>query len=278
MKDLLKLRIAGLAMALFVAFSFAVVVLGCREATPPLVTANSAKLAATSMKDIEVLLPLGLKTNEIVARIGNPVSSEDEAGHKVWKYEVTPFNWNAREDYQVVGIVLFITNGSLAELGGSYAPKERPRTVIKSDEVISPGSSNLLSLNFYIVHDSPVEAGRFVDTPQFPKLGFISAQPDFALARLAEVRLKEREVSQGGTNQNIWGLSFDLDRQDVERFGSFTMENRGKKVAIMVGAEMVTAPLIRYPILTGTFEIEFQEQSGMEQIRGKLNALLKPKE
>jgi hypothetical protein len=42
-------------------------------------------------------------------------------------------------------------------------------------------------LAFYIVSEQRIEGGRFIDTTNFPKLGYIAAKPDLMVTNLAAV-------------------------------------------------------------------------------------------
>lgn len=249
-----------------------VAVVGCREAPPPTGNVNSSVLVAQSKGDIERSLSAGMTTNEIVSRIGIPRLQESGVGGgQVWKYDVTPFASDEDRDYQVVRVVLFITNENLAGWGWTYTPTESPQPIVQSEEKFSLVPSNSSSLSFYAVYDSPVVSGKFVDTPRFPKLGYIPSAPDLTLGHLVEFTLEERKTVQGGSEHSVWAFQFIMGDGDAKHFKVLTAANVSKQVAIVLGDEIIAAPTISFPIHNGVFEIELQDRLEVEHIRSKLN-------
>lgn len=43
------------------------------------------------------------------------------------------------------------------------------------------------ALSFYVVSEEKIDGSRFIDTPDFPRLGYIAAKPDLVITRLAAV-------------------------------------------------------------------------------------------
>jgi preprotein translocase subunit SecD len=126
-------------------------------------------------------------------------------------------------------------------------------------------------LKVFAVSSHPVEQGRFVDTEQLPKLGYISGKPELAINRLKEVTLEERKVREtDAQSRTVWVFKCSLDEQVAAQIKAMTTTNVLKRVLIMVGDEPIVAPTIFAPVEDGRFEIECQDRSMMESLKKQL--------
>ena len=64
------------------------------------------------------------------------------------------------------------------------------------------------------------------------------------------------KFSRMDTQNNETIVSFTLDRVGAKKFGRATSENVGKPFAIILDNEVISAPVIRTPILGGSGQIE----------------------
>ncbi len=114
-------------------------------------------------------------------------------------------------------------------------------------------------LCFFVVSDVPIKDGRFIDTAEFPKLGYISNAPNYVLTRLQEVRTNDvTSVShfEGTVTTNIYpAVSLKMLPSDAEGFAEFTHQNINRRVVATLRGTPLVAPWIRVPIETGTLEL-----------------------
>ena len=82
-------------------------------------------------------------------------------------------------------------------------------------------------LSFYTVSEEKIDGGRFIDTADFPKLGYISAAPDLVITRLAEV------LAETGTTGPE--LDITMRPEDAKKFEALTERIVMKKVLLMLG-------------------------------------------
>lgn len=68
------------------------------------------------------------------------------------------------------------------------------------------------SLSFYVVHGEKIAGGQFIDTSEFPKLGFISAMPDLIITQL------ESAKQTVGPIPEIPRISIMMHPKDAENF------------------------------------------------------------
>jgi hypothetical protein len=245
--------------------------LGCREATRS-EQVEPSPLVANSMEDISRLFAVGMSTNDIIGRFGSPDFHVMVPGGENWTYSVTPFVREGADDYKVIGIVLFVTNGTLAGWDGFYASQEKlanPAT----EKILNSGSNIPMELNFHIVHDSAIPSGRLLNTPRYPNLGYISAKSDFSVRQIRELTLSEKMDLENNSERKSWELYFVLNVTDADGFERLTESSLGKKVAIMIGDEMIAAPTIQYPIMNGTFTVQFDDRIEFEMVSKKLGLI-----
>src|ERR1041384_4172509 len=122
------------------------------------------------------------------------------------------------------------------------------------------------SLAFFIVSQEKIEGGRFIDTTNFPKLGYVAAKPDLQVTNLADVypaKVANFAIQGDGKgNQKIApanpppSLSVKLTTADAKRFTELTQRAVGKQLLIMLGDKPLTAPKVFMPIETPAIGID----------------------
>ena len=128
------------------------------------------------------------------------------------------------------------------------------------------------ALGFFVVSETPIASGRYIDTPEFPKLGYISNAPSFVLTRLrevstndvTEVSIVDRKVVSTNTSPAVVIRMF---RADGERFAEFTRQNVDQKVLLMSRDRPLLAPMVRAPIETGSIQLPSLSKSVVEDIQ-----------
>jgi hypothetical protein len=134
------------------------------------------------------------------------------------------------------------------------------------------------ALAFYLVSEEKIEGGRFVDTPEFPKIGYIAAKPDLVVTSLRDVYPQESEnvmVDKDGKHTVVAGpptLTVRLRAEDGKQFAALTQRSIGKRLLVVLGEKPTAAPMVRMPIQGGSFLIEF---SNLEDLKTTEDALRK---
>ena len=106
-------------------------------------------------------------------------------------------------------------------------------------------STNDVRLSFYIVSQARIEGGRFIDTTELPKLGYIAATPELTITRLESVTAdisQRREVMIDGNgkrtilpDQNQPAIIIKLPKAEASQFTSLTKRVVGKQLLIALG-------------------------------------------
>jgi hypothetical protein len=140
-------------------------------------------------------------------------------------------------------------------------------------------------LNFYIVSEQKVDAGRFIDTTNFPKLGFITAEPDLIITNLADVYpTKEADfrvdVDEKGKQTIVPthpapSVSVQLRAKDVEKLKALTEKAVNKKLLVMLGDKPLIAPKILYRIEGGCFSVTCRNASEEEKLENEFKKLVR---
>lgn len=227
-----------------------------------------------SIPDLQRLLIPSMGTNDIIATLGKPIRMEDlPRGETMWRYQLPPFpaDGQMRGTY-VVGLIIGITNGHLANWGCDYVGGDQygQRREVPSNRNGKTEAETLPSLRIYVISTDPIAEGRFIDTERFPKLGFIPPTPNLTISKLKKATVEEHTVSGAEDQRTAWSFDIALTQDDAARLKSLTEANVLKNVLIMVGEEPVSAPKIMTPLENGTFVIECRERSLMEAVRSQL--------
>lgn len=139
-------------------------------------------------------------------------------------------------------------------------------------------NSSLPTVAFYVVSEEQIEGGRFIDTKEFPKLGYIRRTPDLALTALEAVTVANDVLGkfvreQQNRNGGLAGLGSDwrtlyikLLPEDARKFEVLTKNNLGKRILLMLGEQPLTAPLVGAPINYGIVPVTFGNYKRTEKL------------
>jgi hypothetical protein len=142
------------------------------------------------------------------------------------------------------------------------------------------------TLAFYVVSQEKIDGGRFIDTLDIPRHGYIAAKPDLAVTNLQEVfNDKSRNIvmepdKDGKTN---WIASSDLPQylvvklrpDDVKQFMALTKRSVGRQLVVMLGGKTLTAWKQVATSPEGRFEISFQDQGDLNKTEADLKKLIR---
>jgi hypothetical protein len=147
----------------------------------------------------------------------------------------------------------------------------------------SDGTSDPLS--FYVVSENKIEGGQFIDTADFPKLGYIAAAPDLTVARLEAVVgdiSRAQSVAVGEDGQRAagpWrerpGFHISMHAPEAEKFAVLTEQALGKRVLVMLGDSPISAARIMSPIATGRLFMTFGDNVDSNEIERALKKLVR---
>jgi preprotein translocase subunit SecD len=135
------------------------------------------------------------------------------------------------------------------------------------------------SLRFFVVSDKPIPNGHYLDTSDFPKVGYISNTPSLVVARLQSVTVVTNTTSvfedAGGKEVKtvLPSVVIQMLPADGKRFGKLTRENVGRRVVLMLGDRPLTAPVIISPIDSGSVQVSGGRKS-MQSLADTLKQLV----
>lgn len=228
-----------------------------------------------STTDLRRLLVPGMTANEVTARLGKPEWEEATRGGGFWHYDLEAFP--ADDEMQgtlVIGVVVGFTNGCVADWTCAYADGAGPGKVTSTHRLRDTAGGTAATLSFFEVRDHPVEQGRYIDTEWLPTLGYISAEPDLVVDRLAGVTMEQKTMREpDASSRTVYVFKCSLAHRVATQFKAMTTTNLLKRVLIMVGDEPVIAPTILAPVEDGQFQIECDHQRLMESVRKALSEM-----
>ena len=135
------------------------------------------------------------------------------------------------------------------------------------------------ALRFYVVSDKPVANGRYIDTPECPKLGYIGNKPDLVITRLQSVSTNTWQIqsrANGKTSvETRPAIQIQMLAPDTKRFAELTHHNIGRHILVSFGDRPLTAPAVAAPIESGNMHITFAQGGDFEAIAAALRKLVR---
>lgn len=130
-----------------------------------------------------------------------------------------------------------------------------------ADDAKSPTNA----LRFFVVSDEKIPDGRYLDTAEFPKLGYIRNTPDLVVSNLQSVTTNTAswlETYQGKqTQKSAPAFQILMLASDSKRFSELTRTNLGHRLLLMLEERPLIAPVIMSPIESGSIQVRLGEKN-----------------
>ena len=149
---------------------------------------------------------------------------------------------------------------------------------------ISSASTNV-PLSFYIVSAEKIEGGRFIDTPDFPKLGHIPAVPVLVLTKLesvvADVSHEQVVIVNKDGKETVepmkerMAFHIRMRPDDAKKFTALTEQAISKQMLLMLGDTPLTAARVMTPISGQSLLLTIGAKTGTKTIEDGLRKLTK---
>jgi len=261
-----------------VATIFAIAILaGCSGKTSSEITPESqpnpaptnSLMESKNMAEFRRKLKLGMSTNDILAVLGQPDRVSDILESQIlWDFTVPPFPVDdSMPRKRVVGINLSITNGRLAHYGFAIETRTQ-RTLLETQPVKMSFEGPTLKIEFFVVNDEPIDGGRYIDTTNLPKLGYVAAAADLTIERFKEITLIEQLETDLKNNQRTnWNFDVTLYEESVSLLKAVTETNVGRRFLIVVEREPILAPLLTSTLERTQIAISVEDRKTMENLK-----------
>ena len=132
----------------------------------------------------------------------------------------------------------------------------------------NPSDTNVPALKFFVVSETAIADGRFIDTVNFPKLGYIS-QPALVVTNLQSV---ENDTAHSisyfeGKRSDKFSpaLLITMHPVDATRFSEVAGQHIGSRILLMLGDMPLIAPRVRSPIASPSVQLVL-DQNRIERI------------
>lgn len=263
----MKLKI-GIVALYGIIFCFA----GCKpSSTDALLSGNSqfsTKRSALDQEALKEALPVGTSRQNVIKILGAPDSEIvlDETHYRLdYIYESPVFSRN-REN-SIGGATIFFEKDALIRWSPILGPLEK---TIQADSL----TGNLTErketpwISFTEVSETPMDNGRFVDTPIFPKLGYVKSNPSLIISNLISLKTSV-EIVKDQPNYTNYILTVECPRADAEKFSKFYQDNLGrlvlvafedKEIASYRLKSVITSQRLNLPVVNETRFIELQRR------------------
>lgn len=207
--------------------------------------------------DLDELLRTNMSRQEVFRLLGRPLTGRGDVttdGTLIYHFlllEELPRN---APNLFVSGVTVRFQNdkvinwspvyhGTIANKG--YSPSTR----------VQPATNGMAPhISFWIVSEEAVPAGRYIDTPELPKLGYIGSRPDLTITELKSATWAKELAPV--TPSPSGELAIELTDRDSGALKRLTETNVLRRLLLMVDDKPITAPVILMPIGGGVLAIE----------------------
>jgi hypothetical protein len=239
---------------------------------------DGVALAVRNISELHQLFVVGMTTNQIISRCGNPQDIMDlSGGVREWRYSVNPFPAEGgMSGTYVFGVRLELSNGQLARVKCDYmgipsgaSPQELTGQTTNAVTEVNRPSVTVLKL--FVVSASPIPGGTYFNTQQFPRLGYIPPTPNLAITTIKSATIAEQTIAEeGNKTTTVWSLSVYLNDQDARLLRSMTLTNIPCRILTMVDEEPVAAPVLTTPLSDGNLAFECRNRQVIEVLQNAL--------
>jgi hypothetical protein len=124
-------------------------------------------------------------------------------------------------------------------------------------------------LDIFLLSEQPLQDYRLIDTPAYPKLGYVAPRPDLVIRQLSAV-----STGVAADGDSTAALELRLTNSDAEALEKFSATHIGKRIVFMLGARPLFAPLLRTPLSTQTVQIKPPAGADVQELKRELEALV----
>lgn len=125
------------------------------------------------------------------------------------------------------------------------------------------------AVSFHVVTSNSLPGGRFIDTPKFPKLGFIAQRPTMVISNWQNVRIEQRPTDSNPPGK-LFVLRLTATAPDAIEIANLTRTNLLRTILISIDEEPLMAPRIGAVIESGEVEIHSTNRVDVETLRSRL--------
>jgi hypothetical protein len=142
------------------------------------------------------------------------------------------------------------------------------------------GGMNVLKL--FLVSETPIIGGRFIDTPECRKVGYISNVPSLVITSLQSVATNTSQhlepINGQITQISEPSIMIRFNDADAKSFGELTRNNVGHRLLLTLADRPLIAPTVNMPIESGSVAITFGGRTNdITNLLAILESLVRPK-
>lgn len=260
---------------------------GCKrsadEAAAPASSQSASKFRALNRDELARELKTGISREDVFKILGNPGSDLqlDETYSRLDYFYTSSVITKTRSD-AIAGVTVFLERGRLLRWSPILGPPEISEEPVEIGRSAAPAAGlpndkDVPLLSCWLVHDSPVTGGRFIDTPRFPKLGHIGPVAALTISNLVSTRAA-REIIKGdgnGVDFTNYVVHLAWSPSDALGFARLCSENIGRSIFITVGNKEVSVQKIRFIIASENLSLPVESEAVLQDVQPQFNRLVR---
>jgi len=177
--------------------------------------------------------------------------------------------------YNIIGIAVDITNGFLEKWDFNYSGVVgKPIPVGENSRGNAFRAENPPVLKMFVVSSNATTNSTYVNSKEFPKLGYIPSIPTIQIGKWKDLRLEEAVIADSGNRSHKdWIFYIELTSTDAPHFQAVTTDNCGKLMLVTIDDNPLFPVFISDPIANGNLRIEMTNEATMEiakEVFGKM--------
>lgn len=134
-------------------------------------------------------------------------------------------------------------------------------------------------LLLYLVEEKTSDGARLIDTPEFPRLGYIAKEPAMRITQLKRVifnpappSINAAAAASGAFND----LTIELVEKDAKPFGKLTLRGatHQNRIALFLDEQFLTAVKVVDPIYEGKINVSSSKEESLRELEKQLKVLV----
>lgn len=249
--------------------------------TPDKVQSYGGKMVLESLSEESLgrVLRVGMSKIAVKELLGEPFSEmKIDNGGVCFDYFYTHAIESQSSPAAIAGVSVFFQANGVSRwapiLRAGSVHTERKNVPADAKPVKDRGVAGFCSL--WVLADDPADGWRYIDTAEFPKLGYISSRANL---EFKQIKSLEEVTFRNPEKGNVPGyeLLVGLTDEDAIKLKEFTAANPRRRILVMVGDRPIFAPYIVAPVTTGLLRIPYDDLSALKRSKDLLVSLLPTK-
>lgn len=231
-----------------------------------------------TQEDVGKAITAGMSREMLEKRFGKASLETKEQNDVICLMYLEPEQASSSRHYEFSGFQVFLQADHVIRWLPIHSSTVLRNETIERTSARSRTTDKIQPISVFALSDKAFQGGVYIDTPRFPKLGYInSGTPEMTITRIASLEEQDGSQVKDGTQVVVKYLNIVLTEKDAEALRSLTANHQGRRILVQIGNVPVSAPRVAGPLDTGRLSLTFSDDlTAFKDLKTALEKMVSP--